>query len=80
MPSTSSTRARLLALTPNFRGHEAFYITAPDTVADAPSLDLAREFYPQVPVRGDLSGRRSFIDCRKAERLLGWPHPAHETA
>jgi len=27
-----------------------------------------------VPVRGDLSSHRSFFDCRKAERLLGWRH------
>jgi hypothetical protein len=27
-----------------------------------------------VPIRGDLSGHRSFYDCNKAERLLGWTH------
>ena len=27
-----------------------------------------------LPVRGDLSGTRSFFDSSKAERLLGWNH------
>jgi UDP-glucose 4-epimerase len=70
----AAARACLLSLTADFRGHEAFYVAAPDTCVETPSLELAREFYPWVPVRGDLSGRRSFYDCRKAERLLGWRH------
>ena len=35
------------------------------------SLELARQYYPDVPIRGDLSGHRSFFDSSKAERLLG---------
>jgi nucleoside-diphosphate-sugar epimerase len=69
-----AARACLMALEADFKGHQAFYITAPETNIDAPSLDLAREFFPQLPIRGDLSGRRSFFDCAKAERLLGWTH------
>jgi UDP-glucose 4-epimerase len=67
--------ACLRSLAAPFEGHEAFYIVAPDTVAAEPSLELARRFYPDVPVRGDLSGHRGFFDCAKAERLLGWVHP-----
>ena len=36
--------------------------------------ELAREFYPNVPVTGDLSGNNAFFSSRKAERLLGWKH------
>jgi len=72
----SAARACLLALTANFKGHEAFYIIAPDTTMDAPSLELAREFFSDVPIQGDLSGQRGFFDCSKAERLLGWKHDA----
>lgn len=67
-------RASLLSLTADFTGHEVFYIVAPDTMMTTPSLALAAQLFPEVPVRGDLSGRNGFFDCRKAERLLGWKH------
>jgi nucleoside-diphosphate-sugar epimerase len=67
-------RACLLSLTANFIGHEVFYIVAPDTVMDTPSLELHQKHFPDVPVRGDLSGCKSFFDSSKAERLLGWKH------
>ena len=66
----------LLALTADFHGHEVFYIVAPDTMMDEPSMELKQRFYPNVPLRGELSGHRSFFDCSKAERVLGWTHPA----
>jgi nucleoside-diphosphate-sugar epimerase len=70
----AAVRACLLALTAPIRGHEVFFVIAPDTAVDSPSLDLAQANYPDVPVRGDLSGNRSFFDSSKAERLLGWSH------
>jgi nucleoside-diphosphate-sugar epimerase len=70
----AAARASLMSLEANFEGHEAFYIVAPDTDIHVPSLALAMRFFPDVPVRGDLSGYRSFFNCAKAERLLGWKH------
>lgn len=70
----AAARACLLALDAPFRGHEAFYIVAPDTVMDVPSLDLAGRFFPDVPIRGDLSDNRAFFSSAKAERMLGWRH------
>jgi UDP-glucose 4-epimerase len=70
----AAARACLLSLTANVQGHEAFYIVAPETTQALPSIELARKFFPDVPVRGDLSGRRGFFNCAKAERLLGWRH------
>jgi UDP-glucose 4-epimerase len=70
----AAARACLLALSASYAGHEVFFIIAPDTTLDTPSLELAREFFPGVPIRGDLSGSRSFFDSSKAERLLGWRH------
>jgi UDP-glucose 4-epimerase len=67
--------ACLRSLEADFAGHEVFYIVAPDTTLATPTLELARRFFPEVPVRGDLSGNRSFFDSSKAERLLGWRHP-----
>ena len=68
--------ACLLSLTASFEGHEVFYIVGPDTTIDAPSLELAGEHFPTVEIRGDFSGNRSFFNSTKAERLLGWKHPA----
>ena len=70
----SAARAFLLAVTTDLGGHEAFYIVAPETMMDVPSLDLKEQHYPGVPVRGDLSGNRGFFDCGKASELLGWKH------
>lgn len=67
-------RACLLALTTEFSGHEVLYIVAPDTVMDVPSLELKQRFFPDVALRGDLSGNQSFFSCDKAARLLGWTH------
>ena len=61
---------------PAYDGHEVFYIVAPDTTIDVPSLELAARFFPEVPIKGDLSGHRSFFSSAKAERLLGWRHDA----
>jgi UDP-glucose 4-epimerase len=70
----AAARACLLGLTAPLEGHEALYIVAPDTMMDAPSLELKEHFFPDVPVRGNLDGRRGFFDCAKAERVLGWRH------
>ncbi|MEM7801316.1 MAG: NAD(P)-dependent oxidoreductase [Chloroflexota bacterium] len=67
-------RACLLSLTVNFKGHEVFYIIAPQTMMNIDSLELRNRFYPNVPIRGELSDALGFFDCRKAEHLLGWRH------
>lgn len=73
----AAAHACLLSLTAPFTGHEAFYIIAPDTMMDTPSLELAEQFFPDVPLRGDLPANSGFFDCGKAERLLGWEHDAY---
>jgi nucleoside-diphosphate-sugar epimerase len=70
----AAARACLMSLDAKFTGHEAFFITAPDTTSDIPSLELAAKYLPGVPIKGDLSGNKSFFNCAKAERLLGWKH------
>jgi nucleoside-diphosphate-sugar epimerase len=69
-----ASRACLLSLTADFNSHEVFYIVAPHTVISEPSLELARQHYPQTEIRGDFSGHSGFFNCAKAERLLGWKH------
>lgn len=70
----AAARACLLAVDGKFPGHEAFYIVAPDTTHTRPSRELAAEYFPDVPIRGELSGTASFFSSAKAERLLGWRH------
>jgi len=70
----SASLACLLALTSDFSGHEVFYIVAGQTVVPELSRDLARQYYPETEIRGDLSGHAAFFDSRKAERVLGWQH------
>jgi nucleoside-diphosphate-sugar epimerase len=72
----AAARACLLGVITDLGGHEVFYIVAPDTMVDTPSLALAAEYYPEVPVRGDLSGTKGFFGCEKAEAILGWSHDA----
>ena len=70
--------ACLKAVQTDLKGHEVFYIVAPDTANDTPSRDLAAQHFPGVPIRGDFAGHASFMTSAKAERLLGWVHPMGE--
>ena len=75
----SGAEAFLLAVTDEggkWGGHEAFFITAPDTASDVPSMELWERYWREVPIKEgkDLSGTKGFFDCSKAERLLGWVH------
>ena len=69
-----ANRACLLSLTADYAGHEVFNIVAPRTAVSEPSRELAREYYPDTPVRGDFAGNTGYYDCSKAERILGWRH------
>ena len=68
--------ACLLSVMTELKGHEVFYIVAPDTAADTPSRDLAARHFPKVPIHGNPQGNWSFMTSAKAERLLGWVHPS----
>jgi nucleoside-diphosphate-sugar epimerase len=67
--------ACLKSLEADFTGQEIFYIAAPDTLLDEPTLDVARRLHPNTELRKPLPGNTSFFDSSKAERLLGWVHP-----
>ncbi|MGH3169493.1 MAG: NAD-dependent epimerase/dehydratase family protein [Trebonia sp.] len=69
-PMTAAARACLNAVTRNLGGCEVFYVVASDTWRPEPSAELRDRYYPDVPVRGDLSGHKSFFDSSKAEKLL----------
>jgi len=66
-------RACQAALEADLDRHQVFNLSAPDTFAPLPTLDLIRRVWPTLTdLRGDLSGYRPLIDCRKASRLLGF--------
>jgi nucleoside-diphosphate-sugar epimerase len=73
---SEAARACLLSLTANFQGHEVFYIVAPNTAMDRPSLELAQERYPNAELREPMEGNKGFFNCSKAEKILGWVHEA----
>ncbi len=70
----AAARSCLLGVKAGYKGHEVFYIVAPHVIVETPSLELAREYYPEVPLKPGFGDRQSFFDSSKAERLLGWRH------
>ena len=75
----SAAEAFLLAVAGEngkWSGHERFFITAPDTASDVPTMELYERYWKDVPIKEgkDLSGQKGFFDCSKAESLLGWVH------
>lgn len=77
--SDATARACLQGVTAKFSGHEVFYIVSPYTMMDTPSLELQKQYYPNVSVTGDLSGNKGFFNCQKAEQLLGWRHDTNSS-
>lgn len=73
----SGAEAFLLALTEGgWTGHEAFFVCAPETAHEEESGVLKEMWWGGVRIKegASLEGHRSFFDCSKAERLLGWRH------
>jgi nucleoside-diphosphate-sugar epimerase len=64
------------ALETPFTGTEAFVIASPDTVMSRPITELMAEFFPGVPLRGDIGPHDSMLSAGKACRLLGFA-PQH---
>jgi nucleoside-diphosphate-sugar epimerase len=66
-------RACQAALEADLTRHEVFNLTAPDTFAPIPTLELIHRNWPQLSdLRENLDGYRPLIDARKAARLLGF--------
>ena len=61
-----------LAAESNFSDHEPFNICAPNTIMANPTIELAKEYFPNVTLRTDLQGNWSGYDCKKARDMLGF--------
>jgi nucleoside-diphosphate-sugar epimerase len=57
-------------------GCEVFVIANADTVMSTPSADLARQVFPDVEVRGEITGTQTLLSIDKARRVLGY-EPQH---
>lgn len=56
---------------------EAFIINNPDTCMRTPTLELLRQYWPEIAdIRADLPGTTGLYNIGKAERMLGWK-PVH---
>jgi nucleoside-diphosphate-sugar epimerase len=68
----SSAAACLLALNRTTPGHVACHIVAARTTGPGPSAELARRWYPDVPVDRPLDGIDGFYATDAAREVLGW--------
>jgi nucleoside-diphosphate-sugar epimerase len=65
-----AAQACWLALEGNLSGHEAFFISAPNSFMKTPTAELVRRFYPETDIRSGLNDRQSMLSTAKAARLL----------
>jgi hypothetical protein len=79
-PLDSAASAVLLALHRRTPDHEVYPLVTARTVSRTPSEELARRWYPDVPLRAPLPGTAAFYSSAKALAVLGWDprveHPA----
>ncbi|WP_231188108.1 NAD(P)-dependent oxidoreductase [Haladaptatus sp. DYF46] len=63
-----------LAVESDLRGHERFWVSAPDTGAETPTRELVRDVFPDTEVRDSLGDGEyaSLVDTGKAREVLGW--------
>ncbi|GAB3649243.1 NAD-dependent epimerase/dehydratase family protein [Glycomyces tarimensis] len=57
-------------------GKEVFVIASPDTVMTTPTMDLVKEYYPELELRRPVEGHETLLSIEKARRLLGYD-PVH---
>ena len=65
----AAARAVELALNAAFSGHEAFFIVAPRTFYRKPSCELARQYHPHVPIRGEEMDSTSEVESISSPRM-----------
>jgi len=61
-----------LALEADITGAEIFVATAADTLMETDSMELMREYYPEVPIKRAVNGHESLFSIEKARKVLGF--------
>jgi nucleoside-diphosphate-sugar epimerase len=69
-------QAARLGLTADVDGTPAYLVAAADTCMTTPSADLLAAVYPEVEVRGDVSGHTTLLSIDRARADLGY-QPDH---
>jgi nucleoside-diphosphate-sugar epimerase len=68
-----AARACELALTVPLEGHHPYFIVAPDTLSEKPTLELLSRSYPAVRWVGPgPQATQAPVTCARAEQELGW--------
>jgi nucleoside-diphosphate-sugar epimerase len=67
-----AAQAFRLALQADIRGHEPFFVAAPNTFIKVPTLDLIRRCYPDTEIRPGLDGHQSLLNSAKAAQILNY--------
>lgn len=69
-----AARACYLAATAELppNSHHILFAAARDTYLNMPSLEFARQFYPEAEIRPGLEGYSSLLNCARAEKLIGF--------
>jgi nucleoside-diphosphate-sugar epimerase len=65
-----------LALELDATGRDVFVIANADTVMSTPSTELAARVFPDVELRGEVTGTQTLLSIDKARRVLGY-EPQH---
>lgn len=63
-------RACMCALVAEIEGFEAFFVAAPDSFMEIPTVELIQRYYPETEIRHGLENRSSILSTGKASRLL----------
>ena len=69
-----AARACYLAATADLppNSHTALFVTARDSCAGIPALEIARRHYPDAEIRPGLEGFGSLVSGKRAERVIGF--------
>lgn len=61
-----------ICLESDLNGYQDFYIAAPDSFMETPSIELVKAFYPNSQIRTGFGGRDSLVSSQKATQMLGY--------
>lgn len=70
----AAAKACFKGLGVTWKGHEAFFIVAPENLLGQDSESLRQQYYPHVQTLRPLQGSEGFWNCDKAKAYLGWSH------
>jgi nucleoside-diphosphate-sugar epimerase len=61
-----------LAIEADVHGAEVCIVAAADTCMNRPSIDLMAEVFPEISIRGTVTGRQTLLSIDRAREMLGY--------